>query len=194
MLITKLFMCIVVLMCLIAYYWFITPRSTYVKSTIDNKYYLVLDLPDKQDTANELAQIRQNIKKLAKYMASNDSGKHKKNAEYLREKLKHVIVAENINDFYYTSYSVNKGERLVFCTRSKKGQHNGMKHDMNLMMYVVLHEISHIMCPEYGHGETFKEIFKYVTNCAIEIGIYNPIDFRTKPTEYCGMMITDSIV
>jgi len=81
---------------------------------------------------------------------------------------------------------------LVFCLRSKN---NKMKlHDINLMMYVVLHEISHIACPEYGHTDLFKKIFSFLTNVAINIGIYKRIDFKINPSEYCGLTITNSIV
>jgi hypothetical protein len=83
---------------------------------------------------------------------------------------------------------------LVFCMRLRQSKKIDKKHDINLMMYVVLHEISHIACPEYGHTQLFKEIFKYITQSAINLGIYSQIDFKSMPTEYCGMTITDSIV
>jgi hypothetical protein len=70
-----------------------------------------------------------------------------------------------------------------------------MLHDINLMMYVVLHEISHVACPVYdNHGPLFKKIFAFITNAAIKIGLYTKINFGTQPEEYCGLMITDSIV
>ena len=63
------------------------------------------------------------------------------------------------------------------------------------MMYVVLHEISHVACPIYdNHGPLFKEIFAFITNIAIKINIYKKIDFMQNPEEYCGLTITDSIV
>ena len=44
---------------------------TYVKSTIDNNFYRVRDLPDKQIAANMLAKIRINIINLVDYMDKN---------------------------------------------------------------------------------------------------------------------------
>lgn len=194
MFVTKLLFSIIVLLCLIVYFWLYYVPSSYVKSSIDNKYYLVQDRADKQEVADTLAYIRRNIKILTKNMMKTAPEKYKPYVERLDKKLNHVVITENIKDFYYTSYSVNKGEQLVFCMRSRKTPTINKKHDINLMMYVVLHEISHIACPEYGHGKLFKEIFKYITESAISLGIYVPIDFKSSPTEYCGMTITDSIV
>lgn len=191
---TKLMMSIILLLIIIVYKWVTYVPSTYIKSKIDDKYYLVRDLADKQDVADTLAIIRKNIEVLTRYMIKDKSSKFGTYIEHLNEKLDKVIITENIKDFYYTSFSVNKGERLVFCMRSRKGGSVNKKHNINLMMYVVLHEISHIACPEYNHGELFKEIFKYVTESAIKLGLYTPIDFKAQPTEYCGMTITESIV
>jgi predicted metal-dependent hydrolase len=62
-------------------------------------------------------------------------------------------------------------------------------------MYVVLHEISHVACPIYdNHGPLFKKIFGFLTKIAINLGLYTKINFNENHTEYCGLMITDSII
>jgi hypothetical protein len=154
----------------------------------------VRDEKDKQIVADNLATIRKNVKILIEYMLKNSSETNKPSIQYLNSKLDHIIISENINDFKYTSYSVNKGDQLVFCMRSRNHKTNGEKHDLNLMMYVVLHEIAHIACPEYGHTDKFKELFQYITKCAVDCGLYVPIDFEHIPTEYCGMTINESII
>ena len=88
-------------------------------------------------------------------------------------------------------YSVNKGEQIVFCLRSKN---TGKLHSLNLVMYVALHEMAHVACPEYGHTKLFKKIFAFFTKTAIEMGIYERIPFNQRPEEYCGLTITDSII
>ena len=90
-----------------------------------------------------------------------------------------------------TSYSVNKGEEVSFCLKSKK---NGNIHNINLLMYVAIHEMAHFACPEIGHTDLFKKIFKFFIKQAIKLGIYNKIDFPNNPTEYCGMTLRSSIV
>jgi len=190
----KLILSVILLIFVSIYQWFRASLSTYVKSSVDNKYYLVRDLPDKQQVADNLAYIKKNIKTMVSYMSKNSPDNFKPYVERLNKKINNVIILENVRDFYYTSYSVNKGEQLVFCMRSRKDGSKEQKHSVNLMMYVVLHEIAHIACPEYGHGQLFKEIFKHFTEIAIQLDLYEMIDFRSNPTEYCGMTIYDSIV
>lgn len=90
-----------------------------------------------------------------------------------------------------TSYSVNKGEELSFCLKSKKDNNF---HDINLLMYVAIHEMGHMACPEIGHGDLFKHVFKFITEQAIAIGVYNKVDYSQSPVEYCGMVLSSSIV
>ena len=65
---------------------------------------------------------------------------------------------------------------------------------MNLVMYVVLHEMAHIACPEYGHTQLFKQIFAFFAETAIKINLYEKINFNENPSEYCGLTVTDSII
>ncbi len=90
-----------------------------------------------------------------------------------------------------TSYSVNKGEEVSICMKSKLNHQN---HEINLLMYVMIHEMAHFACPEIGHGDLFKFIFKKFLEEAVNIGIYNKEDYSKNPTEYCGMIINSSIL
>jgi beta-galactosidase beta subunit len=170
---------------------------TYIKSNIDNNFYLVRDNIDKQRAANILAKMRQNVIKLSDYLYNNiENSSNKEYKEYiirLHDRINDIVIVESTQDSIYTSFSVNKGEQIVFCLRSKKDINN--LHDINLMMYVILHEISHVACPIYdNHGPLFKKIFAFITSNAINIGIYNKINFDQNNEEYCGLMITNSIV
>ena len=170
---------------------------TYIKSNIDNNFYLVRDNIDKQRAANILAKMRQNVIKLSDYLYNNiENSSNKEYKEYiirLHDRINDIVIVESTQDSIYTSFSVNKGEKIVFCLRSKKDINN--LHDINLMMYVILHEISHVACPIYdNHGPLFKKIFAFITSNAINIGIYNKINFDQNNEEYCGLMITNSIV
>ena len=100
-------------------------------------------------------------------------------------------IYENPPSSDYTSYSVNKGEELAFCLRSKK---NGNHHTLNLLMYVAIHEMAHIGCREIGHTDLFKEIFAFYTKEAIKIGVYRYEDYDSNPVEYCGMILSSSII
>jgi len=175
-------------------------KMIYIKSTIDNNFYRVRDLPDKQIAANMLATIRTNIIKFVDYMDANKDTlykDYKENIIRLKSKIELVIFSENNGKGKDTSYSVNKGDELVLCLRSKVNYDKF--HDTNIIYYVVLHEISHIASPSYeenhnNHGPIFKKIFSFITSVAIEQGYYKKIDFNKNPEEYCGITINDSIV
>lgn len=166
----------------------------HVKSDIDSQLYYVRDVKGSQNAANMLARIRQNIIRISSemYTSSKEQDKLFPYIKRLYDKAKNIEIIENNDDSMYTSYSVNKGEKIIFCLRSKK---TGELHDMNLIMYVVLHEISHVACPIYdNHGALFREIFSFITQFAIGIGLYSKIDFSHDIREYCGMDISSSIV
>ena len=61
-------------------------------------------------------------------------------------------------------------------------------------MYVALHEMAHVACPEVGHGDLFKKIFKFLTEQAIQIKIYNLDNYDNNPVEYCGMILSSNII
>jgi len=163
------------------------------KSQVDNYEYWVRNLPDKNQAANTLAKIKQNIYKLVDYLKKNQEA-FPKNMQYIKNlvsRTKDIIIMETGADEKYTSYTVNKGERIVFCLRFKI---INTIHDINTIMYVVIHELAHIGCPEYGHTPLFKEIFKFLLIESSKIGIYTLIDYRKNPQNYCGMEINEYLL
>ena len=167
---------------------------TYVKSSLDGSEYLVRNVSDSLEAANRLAEIKKNIDLLVEHLSHHleQYEEYEDHIKQLSRKIAGVVISESSGDSIYTSYSVNKGEEIVFCIRSKEG--SNQMHPLNLMMYVTLHELAHVACPEYGHTPLFKKIFAFLTNIAIQLQLYRRIDFQNNPQEYCGMTIGDSIV
>ena len=165
----------------------------YQLSSIDGERYLVRDLPDKEDAANLLSLIKSNIYTLSDhlYQSKNNYPKFEQYISQLKKNLKFTIINESSSSGSYTSYSVNKGEQIVFCLRSK---YTNKLHDINLLMYVVIHELGHVACPEYGHTNLFLEIFSFLLHHAIKLKLYKKIDFNNYPSEYCGLIISESII
>lgn len=170
-------------------------KVKYVKSSVNNVSYLVRDRHDSQQAADILGQIDNNIKDFIQFLKDNkNDDKSKDYVQYidqLDQRIKNVVISESSANSSYTSYSVNKGEELVFCLRSK---YTNNFHDINLLMYVVLHELSHIGCPEYGHGPLFKKIFAFFAMRGIDCKVYEKVNFGILPTEYCGLIIGESII
>ena len=85
-----------------------------------------------------------------------------------------VINNRNIFDelsFYKgdKSYTINK-EKVFLCLKDK----NGNYYDMNTLIFVTLHEISHALCDEIGHTTKFNKIFDELIKKATEMQIYDP--------------------
>jgi len=177
---------------ILIYNWY--NNTVYVRSTIDNEYYLVRKYPDKQLASNMLAQIKQNIYKLCNYLYAHRESKYKKyksNIIALTTNIQNAVIEESNEHSLYTSYTIDKGKNLVFCLRSKTTK---QIYDLNLLMYVVLHEISHIACPDFGHSKLFIDIFAFMVKVAMDIGLYKKIDFDNQPSEYCGLVIRNSVI
>ena len=172
-------------------------NMTFIKADIDNNYYLVRDLYDKYIAANLLAQIKKNISFFIDVLYENRNEKYKEYKEYIERLKNNIIITnifENANNNSDTSFSINKGEDLVICLRSRENHKYNQFEDMNIVMYVILHELSHIACPEYGHGDLFKKIFAFFTQTAIDLKLYSYVDYSKNPVVYCGLPITDSIL
>lgn len=177
-------------------------EALFIESSIDNNLYLVRNINDKIDAANVLATIKHNLNKLIVHLREKINETKKNNIispilEYepyinrMWNRISNTEYRENSSDNNYTSYSVNKGEELVFCIRSKK---NNNIHEMNLLMYVAIHELSHIGCPEIGHTALFSKINKFLLENAMKIGIYKYKNYSSYPIEYCGMDLNTNIL
>lgn len=177
-------MCVILIMYLMNHYG----EVEYVKSTTDNKEYLVRNLDDKQEAANLLAALTKDLQHLARHMMA----KYPDNLDAVRlyKNFNTSSISEGSVDSGYTSYSVNKGEKIILCIRQKDKSFV----DKNTIMYVAIHELGHLMTSEIGHTQSFWDNFKFLLNESIEIGIYKKTDYAGSPKDYCGIKITNSIV
>lgn len=177
-------------------------RSKYITvEAFNNQNYLVNDLPDAKEAADTLAKIMTTIDKLIINIISDfDNYPNERseedyiyinNVRTIRRKLPFVKISENPVDSNYTSYSINKGEELVFCIRDKKKY---KIHDINELLYVAIHEIAHIGCPEIGHTELFRKINVYLLSKAVCYNLYKYIDYYDDNRQYCGMTLTSTIL
>ena len=64
--------------------------------------------------------------------------------------------------------------------------------DPNTLMFVALHEIAHIMTESTGHKDEVWQNFKFLQENAVKIKIYKPVDYKSKPKQYCSIEINDN--
>ena len=160
------------------------------KSTIDGREYRVRDLPDKQEAANLLANLRMNLGKLMDELAESYPNKPQVQRLVQNFKADPNRILESTPDSEHTSYSVNKGESVHFCLRQRDGTENLV--NLDIMMFVALHEMSHMITKIIGHEPEFWNNFGWLIKEAEQRKLYKPVDFKNHPVAYCGVSITDS--
>jgi hypothetical protein len=102
------------------------------------------------------------------------------------------VFIENDMSSKDTSYSENKGQKIVVCLRDKTKPPTYPLIDENTVMFVMLHEMAHLMTETIGHTQEFWSNFKRILHDAVKLGIYTPVNYAQSPVPYCGMKITDS--
>ena len=160
-----------------------------IVSDVDGRKYCVREREKIDLVADRLANVNQKLIKLVNYCYENFPDDER--VQRLRKKFNPKKIVETLPTSEYTAYSENKGEKLAFCLDKKRNNTDNLI-DINTLTYVAIHELSHICSISVGHTPEFWDNFKYLLIQAKKIGIYNPIDYKKNPGEYCGMDITDN--
>lgn len=209
----------VILVCIAILYKYFEKGAydvTYVTSSVNNKQYLVRNLADKEEAADLLANMNQRFNKLISFIKRQDefamyknyvvrestltedklTDDQRKQFAKFRDDIARLIknynpdaISENTPDSAYTAYSENKGQKIVFCLRSKK---TNKLVDLNTMMFVGLHELTHLMTKSIGHNPEFWDNFRIILRMSIRTGQYDCKDYNVESKDYCGTMITDT--
>ena len=183
-------MLVIVAFCLLGYTHLehLSNEVIYVKSSIDNNEYLVRNLHNKDDAANILAKLRMKLEKICEVMKKKYPTDE--SVTRMNERFNADNITESGKSNQYTSYSVNKGEKIVFCIR-QKDEHESLV-DENTLSFVSIHELAHIMTKSVGHTPEFWDNFKRLLKEAIEHKLYEKEDYNSNPREYCGIKVSDS--
>ena len=178
----------VLLMCLKIYQESETFNLRCIVSNVDGNKYCVRERNKIQLVADLLAKVTHKLKVLVKHLKNKYPDRD--NVKRLHTGFKPKKIYEILPTSKYTAYSENKGEKLAFCTTTKK---DGQKMiDENTLTFVAIHELGHVMTESIGHKKEFWENFKFLLKNAVTMGLYKPVDYKKKPKDYCGMTITDN--
>jgi hypothetical protein len=168
-----------------------SPKNTVeVRSRRDGNVYRVQNLPDKQEACERISKIRENLCKLVDNYKADPSAMMDPRVKVLVSRFNPENFSENDITADTTSYSENKGEKIVVCIRDKTPPFRFV--DDNTVMFVLLHEMAHLMTTTVGHTPEFWTNFKRILHDAVQCGIYTAVNYNKTPTSYCGMTITDS--
>tara|TARA_A100001015_G_scaffold272056_1_gene326279 strand:+ start:4544 stop:5080 length:537 start_codon:yes stop_codon:yes gene_type:complete len=128
-----------------------------------------------------LIKIKKNFNLLIKYL--NDKYKDHDVTININKNFKNDIIISELLNHKAIAYTKNKGEEMSFCLLDDYKKFNSL-------MFVALHELSHIATKDIGHTFKFWENFKFLLQCSRDIKIYTPENYNEIPVNYCGLDIT----
>ena len=182
-------------------YKYIYDGTVSVKSNLDNNYYNVRNGPDKQLKADLLALIYLKLKLLVKTLSNDPVYNSSVPVKRLINNWESVTIKEIGNMEGDAAYVINK-KNMSFCLQ--KSSNNVNLAELNLMGYVAIHELAHVMSNEVGHGAEFVKNFEFLLDYSKEINYYDPLLQRELPLfiplkeletkeSYCGVSLKNSI-
>lgn len=165
-------------------------KSEYLKSNIYDKYYLIKDTKNKYNKVDLIDKLFKSIDILLENLKNSDYDFKDINIDDIQKKIKESEILENITNSD-TSYTINKGEQIVLCLADRQTDN---LYSYNVLMYVLIHELAHILNVSYGHDENFKKIFKYILQKASDLNLYKYEDYKNYPINYCGLELNTNIL
>ena len=182
------FLGFVLLLCLRIYYDSDAFNLKCIIASKDGNRYCVREREKLELAADLLATVSQKCKDMVKYMQE----KYPDDPRVVRlvKGFNPKKISETLPTSELTAYSENKGEKIAFCLNTTKEGNKLI--DINTLTFVALHELSHIMTESIGHKQEFWQNFKFLLTNAKKANIYQPIDYKNTPQQYCGMTINDN--
>ena len=177
----------------VSFYMYLVNKDTLdlkcVISSVDGNKYCVRDRKEVSSAADLLAKTTEKCKVLVEYVFKKYPNKD--NVLRLHDGFNPKQIMETLPTSEFTAYSENKGEKLAFCLNKSKPDNNNLI-DENTLMFVAIHELSHIATKSIGHKSEFWENFKFLLAEAKAANVHSPVDYKETPQEYCGMKISDN--
>lgn len=183
-----LFIAFVLLLCLKIYRESDAYNLKCIISSKDGNKYCVRERNKLELAADLLASVTAKCKDLVNYLKEKYPDDER--VKRLVENFNPTQISETLPTSELTAYSENKGEKIAFCLNKKKDGNKLI--DLNTLTFVALHELSHVMTKSIGHKQEFWQNFKFVLENAKEANIYQPVDYKKNPQDYCGMTINDN--
>jgi hypothetical protein len=168
------------------------PRNTIRMKGPDGQQYEMQNLPNKERAVEIMSAIRGQLVKLHEYYKETPNVSQDPAVARFVSRFTSDVFVENDMQSPDTSYSENKGQKIVVCLRDKTKPPQYPLIDQNTIMFVMLHEMAHLMTETIEHTQEFWNNFKRILQDAIQLGIWQPVNYAHQPTPYCGMTITDS--
>ena len=189
----------IVLGCVL-FYKYIYDGTGYIKSGLDNKYYRVRSKDGKERNADLLAIINIKLNTIVTSLANSSYSSNLNIQRLVTNWGKGVTIKEIGKMETDAAYVINK-QYMSFCLPENTSK---SIDSLNLMTYVGIHELAHIMSNETGHGDEFISNFEFLLNYSKTLVYYDPLlkkdtfvyiqlNKLNTADNYCGVSLKNSI-
>jgi len=196
----KLLTIILILIFLIIFYKYVYDGTEYVKSNINGNYYKVRSIHGKQSKADLLAIINMKLEIIVNSLKTSMYSNNRNVQRLIQNWNKGVTIKEIGKMESEAAYVINK-QYMSFCLPENTDK---SLDNLNLMTYVGIHELAHVMSDETGHGNEFINNFEFLLNHSKTLYYYDPIIKNNIPVyiplnklntsdNYCGVSLINSI-
>ena len=185
---------------IIMFYKYIYDGTDYIKSNIDGKSYRVRSSKGKEEKADLLAIMHTKLNLIVNSLKNSTYSTNGNIQRLVQNWEKGVSIKEIGKMETDAAYVINK-QYMSFCLPEDTAK---TIDNLNLMTYVGIHELAHIMSNETGHGDEFIQNFEFLLNYAKTLEYNDPILKKKMPLyiqlnklntadNYCGVSLTNSI-
>ena len=198
----KMLIIITIILGLIIYYQYFYDGTDYIKSNIDGNYYRVRN--KNQRKADLLAIMHAKLNLIVNTLSLDSKYNNNTNVKRLIYNWNKGVSIKEIGKMESdAAYVINK-KHMSFCLQDKPSTNANIVEDINLMTYVGIHELSHIMSDEIGHGNEFISNFEFLLGYSKqlkyfdkllnkEMPVYIQLDKLNTADNYCGVPLINSI-
>jgi len=201
---------IVVILFLYFLYKTVFDGTSYFSSNVFNKQFEVRGNTSviKQIKSNLLGDVYDRLETLVNILRNDQTLNSNVPVQRLITNWdKGIILKETGNMESDAAYVINKQYMSIclvnFCDTTKCNNINSIEN-LNLLAYVGIHELAHIMSEEIGHSTEFRTNFRFLLEYAKNINYYDEIlkrniklyiDLNQLPTpdNFCGVSVVNTI-
>ena len=185
---------LIVFIILVCYQIYRTTPYFHLKCIISSKNgntYCVREREISKDAVELLAKIDDKCNKLIDYISKVHP--NNEDVKRLKENYKDVKIQEILPTSTLTAYTENKGAKIAFClNKNDKQTKTNRLIEEDVLFFVAMHELGHVMSKSVGHNEEFWSNFKFILQEAKNANMYQPVDYSKEPESYCGMEINSN--
>jgi len=191
---------ILIVLGIAGFYKYIYDGTEHIQSSIDNQYYKVRSAPGKEEKANLLAIINMKLNTLVESLERSSYSSNESVKRLIKNWRRGVTIKEIGKMESDAAYVINK-QYMSFCLPEDTAK---SLDNVNLMTYVGIHELSHIMSIETGHGDEFIANFQFLLDYSKQLYYFDPYMKTNMPIyiqlnklntadNYCGVALQNSI-